>query len=51
MEWISVIGRTMLLYIIILIIFRLMGKREIRELSVLDLVVFILQFSKWTILC
>ena len=29
MEWVSVIGRTMLLYIIILIIFRLMGKREI----------------------
>ena len=42
MEWISVIGRTMLLYIIILIIFRLMGKREIGELSVLDLVVFIM---------
>ncbi|MFV1458247.1 hypothetical protein VJ282_37570, partial [Bacillus mycoides] len=42
MEWISIIGRTMLLYIIILIIFRLMGKREIGELSVLDLVVFIM---------
>ncbi|OON82023.1 DUF421 domain-containing protein, partial [Klebsiella pneumoniae] len=28
MEWLSVIGRTMLLYIIVLIIFRLMGKRE-----------------------
>lgn len=42
MEWMSVIGRTMLLYIIILIIFRLMGKREIGELSVLDLVVFIM---------
>ncbi|MGQ0439430.1 hypothetical protein ACT4UT_19350, partial [Bacillus sp. B-TM1] len=42
MEWVSVIGRTMLLYIIILIIFRLMGKREIGELSVLDLVVFIM---------
>lgn len=42
MEWVSVVGRTMLLYIIILIIFRLMGKREIGELSVLDLVVFIM---------
>ncbi|EJQ14795.1 DUF421 domain-containing protein [Bacillus cereus] len=42
MEWGSIIGRTMLLYIIILIIFRLMGKREIGELSVLDLVVFIM---------
>ncbi|MGN7195310.1 DUF421 domain-containing protein [Bacillus mycoides] len=42
MEWVSIIGRTMLVYIIILIIFRLMGKREIGELSVLDLVVFIM---------
>ncbi|MGH1283548.1 DUF421 domain-containing protein [Bacillus toyonensis] len=42
MEWVSIIGRTMLLYIIILIIFRFMGKREIGELSVLDLVVFIM---------
>ncbi|MBJ8051592.1 DUF421 domain-containing protein [Bacillus cereus] len=42
MEWVSIIERTMLLYIIILIIFRLMGKREIGELSVLDLVVFIM---------
>ncbi|MGH0428856.1 DUF421 domain-containing protein [Bacillus mycoides] len=42
MEWVSIIGRTMLLYVIILIIFRLMGKREIGELSVLDLVVFIM---------
>ncbi|MES5892303.1 MULTISPECIES: DUF421 domain-containing protein [Bacillus cereus group] len=42
MEWVSIIGRTMLLYTIILIIFRLMGKREIGELSVLDLVVFIM---------
>lgn len=42
MEWVSIIGRTILLYIIILIIFRLMGKREIGELSVLDLVVFIM---------
>lgn len=42
MEWLSIIGRTMLLYVVILIIFRLMGKREIGELSVLDLVVFIM---------
>ncbi|QWU47010.1 MULTISPECIES: DUF421 domain-containing protein [Bacillus] len=42
MEWVSIIGRTMLLYTIILIIFRFMGKREIGELSVLDLVVFIM---------
>ncbi|MFD1705517.1 DUF421 domain-containing protein [Siminovitchia sediminis] len=37
-----IILRTVLLYIVILIIFRLMGKREIGELSVLDLVVFIM---------
>lgn len=36
------IGRTVLLYIVILIIFRVMGKREIGELSILDLVVFIM---------
>jgi uncharacterized membrane protein YcaP (DUF421 family) len=35
-------GRTLFLYAVILIIFRLMGKREIGELSVLDLVVFIM---------
>ncbi|KFN04547.1 DUF421 domain-containing protein [Bacillus clarus] len=42
MEWVSIIGRTMLLYVVILVIFRFMGKREIGELSVLDLVVFIM---------
>ncbi|WP_114745002.1 DUF421 domain-containing protein [Falsibacillus pallidus] len=34
--------RTIFLYAVILIIFRLMGKREIGELSILDLVVFIM---------
>ncbi|MGE7622851.1 DUF421 domain-containing protein [Viridibacillus sp. NPDC096237] len=34
--------RTFLLYFVILIIFRLMGKREIGELSLMDLVIFIL---------
>jgi uncharacterized membrane protein YcaP (DUF421 family) len=34
--------RTLLLYTTILVIFRLMGKREIGELSVLDLVVFVM---------
>ncbi|MBK3493413.1 DUF421 domain-containing protein [Viridibacillus sp. YIM B01967] len=33
--------RTFLLYFVILIIFRLMGKREVGELSVIDLVIFI----------
>ncbi|WP_144547971.1 DUF421 domain-containing protein [Bacillus sp. X1(2014)] len=34
--------RTLLFYALILIIFRVMGKREIGELSILDLVVFIM---------
>ncbi|MYL33341.1 DUF421 domain-containing protein [Pontibacillus yanchengensis] len=37
-----VIGRTFATYLVILIIFRLMGKREIGELSILDLVVFVM---------
>nr|WP_263325604.1 DUF421 domain-containing protein [Neobacillus sp. Marseille-Q6967] len=37
-----IILRTIFFYVLILIIFRLMGKREIGELSVLDLVVFIM---------
>ncbi|MCA1031884.1 DUF421 domain-containing protein [Bacillus timonensis] len=37
-----IITRTFVLYFIILVIFRLMGKREIGELSILDLVVFIM---------
>ncbi|KYD01916.1 DUF421 domain-containing protein [Bacillus atrophaeus] len=43
MEEIFIIAfRTILLYFVILIIFRLMGKREIGELSILDLVVFVM---------
>jgi len=38
----SLILRTILLYAVILLIFRLMGKREIGELSILDLVVFVM---------
>ena len=37
-----IILRTIISYLLILIIFRLMGKREIGELSILDLVVFIM---------
>ena len=36
------IVRTIFLYLIILVIFRMMGKREIGELSVFDLVVNIM---------
>ncbi|WP_458412380.1 DUF421 domain-containing protein [Schinkia sp. CFF1] len=39
--WI-VVFRTLLFYLLLVIIFRLMGKREIGELSLLDLVVFIM---------
>lgn len=42
MDLVMVIIRTVLFYFIVLIIFRLMGKREIGELSVQDLVVSIL---------
>ncbi|MEH6889691.1 DUF421 domain-containing protein [Bacillus sp. JJ864] len=42
MELLQIVFRTILLYSVMLIIFRLMGKREIGELSVLDLVVFIM---------
>jgi uncharacterized membrane protein YcaP (DUF421 family) len=38
----SIIIRTLLTYFIILLVFRFMGKREIGELSVMDLVVFIM---------
>ncbi|WP_449537104.1 DUF421 domain-containing protein [Ferdinandcohnia sp. Marseille-Q9671] len=41
-EYLTIIGRTILLYFILLTIFRLMGKREIGELSLLDLVVFMM---------
>jgi uncharacterized membrane protein YcaP (DUF421 family) len=42
MELAQLVFRTIILYSVMLIIFRLMGKREIGELSVLDLVVFIM---------
>jgi uncharacterized membrane protein YcaP (DUF421 family) len=41
-EYGAIILRTLLLYIAIIVIFRVMGKREIGELSLLDLVVFIM---------
>ncbi|KUP06935.1 membrane protein [Bacillus coahuilensis m2-6] len=41
-EYAFIIFRTIFLYFVITIIFRLMGKREIGELSILDLVVFIM---------
>jgi len=41
-EYITIALRTLIFYILILGIFRLMGKREIGELSILDLVVFVM---------
>ncbi|MFG6114209.1 YetF domain-containing protein [Halobacillus sp. MO56] len=38
----TIIFRTLLTYLLILVILRIMGKREIGELSVLDLVVFVM---------
>ena len=42
MDLVMVIIRTVLFYFIVLIVFRLMGKREIGELSLMDLVVSLL---------
>jgi uncharacterized membrane protein YcaP (DUF421 family) len=41
-DFFTIVLRTIFFYILILVIFRLMGKREIGELSILDLVVFIM---------
>ncbi|GLC88455.1 DUF421 domain-containing protein [Lysinibacillus piscis] len=41
-EYWLIIFRTVFLYIFLVIVFRLMGKREVGELSVIDLVVFVL---------
>jgi uncharacterized membrane protein YcaP (DUF421 family) len=41
-QYFIILFRTVLLYSLILLIFRLMGKREIGELSILDLVVYIM---------
>lgn len=41
-EYLIILVRTIFLYLLILLIFRLMGKREIGELSILDLVVYIM---------
>ena len=38
----SIIFRTIITYFVILLVFRFMGKREIGELSVMDLVVFVM---------
>lgn len=42
MELLMILFKTMIVYFLIFVIFRLMGKREIGELSIIDLVVFIM---------
>lgn len=42
MEIWTILLRTLFLYLLIVLIFRVMGKREIGELSLLDLVVFVM---------
>lgn len=41
-EFVEIIVRTVFLYVIMIVTFRLMGKREVGELSIMDLAVFIL---------
>lgn len=40
--YLQIFFRTVFLYLLVLIVFRLMGKREVGELSIMDLVVFVL---------
>ncbi len=42
MDILAIIFRTTVIYLVILILFRMMGKREVGELSILDLVVSIM---------
>ena len=42
MEVLIVLGRTLLFYLIITLVYRFMGKREVGELSIMDLIVSIL---------
>jgi uncharacterized membrane protein YcaP (DUF421 family) len=41
-QYLTIIFRTIFFYVLILLFFRVMGKREIGELSILDLVVFVM---------
>ena len=42
LTYLEMMGRTIILYLVILLVFRIMGKREIGELSLLDLIVFMM---------
>lgn len=41
-EFLTIVFRTVFLYILILVILRIMGKREVGELGIIDVVVFII---------
>ncbi|MGM9986795.1 MAG: DUF421 domain-containing protein [Bacillaceae bacterium] len=41
-DFFTIVFRTVLFYFLVLVVFRLMGKREIGELSVLDLLIFMM---------
>ncbi|MEG0450740.1 MAG: DUF421 domain-containing protein [Lysinibacillus sp.] len=41
-DYLIILFRTCFLYLLILVVFRLMGKREVGELSIMDLAVFVL---------
>lgn len=41
-EFLIIVGRTIVVYLLVLVIFRLMGKREVGELSLLDIAVYVL---------
>ncbi|WP_332647205.1 DUF421 domain-containing protein [Lysinibacillus sp. 54212] len=41
-EYLLISARTIFLYVLVLLVFRLMGKREVGELSILDVAVYIL---------
>lgn len=41
-DYLLIIFRTIFVYVLVVIVFRLMGKREVGELSILDLAIFVL---------
>lgn len=41
-DYVIILSRTVFLYLLVLVVFRLMGKRELGELSILDVAVYLL---------
>ena len=42
MDYLNILFRTLLFYAVIMIVYRIMGKREVGALSIIDLIVSIL---------